>query len=452
MAADEVTFLMLSLLVIWAALLLALVVFAIGRPGKGGALSLAYFLDLSLLHVPGVLPFLGPGLGLPDSEETQTGFLITIFGMAAFVIGAFAASRINRQRAVAESAPPHRRMQALQHLGQRALVLGIAAYFVVLPLSGVVPSLTSIVAALTTLLVLGLWLILYGAVMAGDRGRALATLALLPLLPLGTVVAGGFIGYGVSWVLSSVAFLFVISRRRFWFYVAALPAMFLGLSIFVTYMGQREGIREAVWYQHAGLIDRFDRIASIFTEFQLFDPASPEQAEAMERLNQNWLVGAAIAQHESGYSDFAYGATVPMWSLIPRAAWPDKPDVGGSGDLVSEFTGIRFAEDTSVGVGQVLEFYINFGITGVLIGFLGIGWLLMRLDHSIMRALATDDMRKLLVSAMLGLMLLQPGGSMLEILVGCIAAYLAALLLNWLNPFAIRSEAQPWQNTGLRAS
>ena len=51
---------LLELLFVWAALLVALVVFAIGRPGRGGALTLAYFLGLSLIHVPGVLPFLDP--------------------------------------------------------------------------------------------------------------------------------------------------------------------------------------------------------------------------------------------------------------------------------------------------------------------------------------------------------------------------------------------------------
>ena len=91
--------------------------------------------------------------------------------------------------------------------------------------------------------------------------------------------------------------------------------------------------------------------------------------------------------HEDGWAAFAYGATVPPWALIPRAVWPDKPDVAGSGDIVSEFTGIRFAEGTSVGVGQVMEFYVNFGIPGVLIGFFGLGYLLMWLDQGIMRSL-----------------------------------------------------------------
>src|SRR5215467_7693155 len=100
---------MLMLLVIWAALLVALVVFAIGEPGRGGALTLAYFLGLSLVHVPGVLPFLEPASGLTDLDETQLGFEMTILGMAAFVAGAVLARWIDRRRAVAMGTLPHRR-------------------------------------------------------------------------------------------------------------------------------------------------------------------------------------------------------------------------------------------------------------------------------------------------------------------------------------------------------
>ena len=85
-----------------------------------------------------------------------------------------------------------------------------------------------------------------------------------------------------------------------------------------------------------------------------------------QRLNQNYLVGMGVMRHREGEAELLYGATVPFWALIPRAIWPDKPAVGGGGDLVSQFTGIKFAEGTSVGVGQVLEFYMNFGMPGVL--------------------------------------------------------------------------------------
>lgn len=427
---------LIELLLVWAVLLAALVAFAVGRPGQGGALTLAYFLGLSLIHVPGVLPFLGSGSDLGDLEETQIGLQMTVLGMAAFVVGAILARRSGGRRAAASAAPPPGRAPGLEQLGWRALCFGVVAYFVLVPLSFRVPSLTSVVSPLATLLILGFWLVLYAATEAADQRRTLATLALLPLLPLATLVSGGFLGYGVYWVLSVVAFLFVIARRRTWFYLGTPVAVYLGLSLFVTYMGQRSGIRELEWQDHAGILDRLERVSAIATQFELLDLASTTQAATLDgRLNQNWLVGAAVTYHESGSVPFAYGATVPPWALIPRAVWPDKPGIGGGGDIVTEFTGIPVAEGTSVGTGQVFEFYVNFGTAGVLIGFSGLGWLLMRLDQGIMRSLAADDIGGLLLRAMPGLMLLQPGGNLLEILVGCVAAYGSARLVIALGLF-----------------
>ena len=409
-------------------MLAALVAFAIGRPGKGGALTLTYFLGLSLLHVPGVLPLLVSDTGLIDGGETQIGFEMTILGMAAFVLGAILAPRIFQGSAAAATAAFKTHWeQGFHSLGRRALALGIAAYFVLIPLSFRVPSLTSLISPFGTLVILGFWLALYGAAATDHRGAIFRTLALLPLLPLATLVTGGFLGAGIYWVLSVIAFLFVITQRRFWFYVAALPVMFLGLSLFVTYVSQRGGIRELVWQENAGMLDRLDRASAIVTEFQLLDLASPAHLTALDaRLNQNWLVGAAIIYHEDGGAPFAYGATIPLWALIPRAVWPDKPDIGGGLDLVSQFTGIHFAEGTSVGAGQVLEFYVNFGISGILIGFLGLGYLLMCLDHGIMRALAVGDMRGLLLRAMPGLVLLDPGGNLMGTVIACVSSYVGA--------------------------
>jgi hypothetical protein len=127
--------------------------------------------------------------------------------------------------------------------------------------------------------------------------------------------------------------------------------------------------------------------------------------------------------------DFGYGATVPLWWLIPHAVWPDKPNVGGGADMITHFTGIRIAVGTSMGAGLVFEFYVNFGVPGVLIGFFGFGCLLMWLDLGIMRAIRAGDMRGLIVRSMPGLMLLPPDLYLLEIFVGCTAANLAAQLV-----------------------
>jgi hypothetical protein len=329
-------------------------------------------------------------------------------------------------------------VEAFERIGWRLLGVGLLAYFVLVPMSFAVPSLTSPVAALGTLLVIGIWLRFYGSLIAKDQTRMLMTLALVPLLPFATILSGGFISYGTYWALSAIGLLFVIARDRKWFYFAALPIVYLGLSLFVTYMGERIAIRQVVQQEQAGFTERLTRVAPIITGLQLLNLDEPAHSKALnDRLNQNWLVGAGIIRHEDGITELAYGGTVPWWAPIPRALWPDKPVVGGGGDIVAEYTGIDFGTDTSVGVGQVLEFYINFGVPGVILGFAGLGCLLMWLDQGIMRALSRGDLRGILVRAMPGLNLLQPGGNLLEIVVGTITALLVAYVLLYFRVFRV---------------
>jgi hypothetical protein len=428
---------LIILLLLWVALLVALIAFAIGSRREGGALTLAYFIGLSLIHVPGVLVFFGRGGLPPNDQETLRGFEMTLVGISAFVAGAIVVARKYGVTS-SESAIPRSRIEAFERIGWRLMGVGMLAYFVLVPMSFAVPSLTSPVAALGTLLVIGIWLRFYGSLIANDRLRMWMTLALVPLLPFATIVSGGFISYGTYWALSAIGLLFVIVPDRKWFYFTAVPIVYLGLSLFVTYMGERLAIRQVVQQEQAGISERLTRIAPIITGFQLLDLDDAAHSTALnDRLNQNWLVGAGIIRHEDGLTELAYGGTVPWWAPIPRALWRDKPVVGGGGDIVADYTGIDFGSDTSVGVGQVLEFYINFGVPGVIIGFAGLGALLMWLDRGIMVALSRGDLHGILVRAMPGLSLLQPGGNLIEIVVGTVTALLVAYMLLYFRIFRV---------------
>ncbi len=416
---------MIGMLLIWLGLLAALIVFAVGRPREGGVLVLTYFLGLSLIHVPGVLPFLDRRFTV-GLEESLDGFELTLFGMAAFIVGAVIAKRTSSKLRLAPVPPP----PTFERFGTQAVIFGVLSYFVVLPISARVPSLTALVSPLATLLIIGLWLRLYSSTMHNDSAKTAQTLVLLPLLPLATLGAAGFLGYGIYWILSVVTFLYVISRHRVWFYAASPIVVYLGLSLFVVYMGERTEIRDLVWHQQATIGERVSRISGIFTHFELLNLESDRHADALnERLDQNYLVGRGMQYHKEGLSPFVHGASVPVWAFVPRAIWTDKPVIGGGKQLVADFTGMTFAEDTSVGSGQVLEFYMNFGMPGVLVGFFALGFLLMRLDHGIVRALGFADLRALLKYAMPGLTLLQPGGNLMEILVATLAAIVGAYAL-----------------------
>src|SRR6516165_10338396 len=79
---------MLNELLIWGALFVGLVLLVIDNRRGIGALTLAYFLSLSLGHIPGLLVYLNPNT---SGEATKVGIDVTLIGMTAFIAGAIAA-------------------------------------------------------------------------------------------------------------------------------------------------------------------------------------------------------------------------------------------------------------------------------------------------------------------------------------------------------------------------
>lgn len=428
---------MTTLLLIWLGLLFALIFLAIGKPGTTGALTLSYFLALSLIHVPGAALFITPNPYLSDARETAFGFEVTVIGLSAFVAGA-AFGRFFFRHLLDVPAAEHGAGK-LESCIWPTFATGFIAYFVVMPRADAIPSGTALISSLGSLMVIGLWLRFYTANQAGNRSRTLTTLMLVPLLPIASLVGAGFLNYGTTWALCCVAFLFVMTRWRILFYIMSPVAVVFGTSAFTAYLAGRADLRISFAYQ-PGLLDRFAQFSSLFDNFRLLDFSSPIANLAVDaRLNQNNLVGMGVERYLAGAVDLAYGSTVQLWALIPRAIWPDKPQVGGGGDIVSNFTGLPFAFGTSVGAGQVLEFYINFAIPGVLIGFFIWGALLMRLDCGMFRALKRGDMRGILLCAMPGLALIQPDGNLVTVIVAFVGAMVMSRMLTRLSWFSTAS-------------
>jgi len=428
---------MSELILIWVGLLVAVIIFA-GRPLTGGPLVLSYFFGLSLIHLPGALIYLDPQSIAPSPIETELGFRLTLIGLAAFVVGA----------AVARSKPTAEPLAQPEEIVSRfaphiwpLFVVGFISYAFLMKRASAVPSGTALVSSLGSLMTIALWLRFYIGSVTGNSRRLLTTLALLPILPAISLSAAGFLGYGVYWALSCITFLFIILRRRFWVYVGAPIFAAVGLSFFAVYFSLRVILRFVV-STGGTLSDRVGAISQMFSSFEFMQLDSPLLILAVDqRLNQNYLVGYGIERHEGGTVGLLYGGTVQLWTLIPRALWPDKPEIGGGGDVVSQFTGIPFAQGTSVGVGQVLEFYMNFATTGVVIGFFILGVLLMRLDAGLMRSVRKGDMAGVLLFGMPGLALMQPGGNLVEVIVAAIGAFVASRILIAMGFFGTASAA-----------
>jgi hypothetical protein len=178
---------------------------------------------------------------------------------------------------------------------------------------------------------------------------------------------------------------------------------------------------------------RLDRLVETFADTEWFDVNDIEHLRRIDgRLNQNALLGAAVDGIDSGAVPLAYGATLrdAALALIPRALWPSKPVVAGSGDLVATYTGLFFAEGTSVGIGHVMEWYVNFGVVGVALGFVIIGAVTVYVDRAAAMWLHRGDISRFALWFMPGMSLLQVGGSFVEMTSSAAASVVVVLLLD----------------------
>src|SRR5262245_10019441 len=192
---------MLILLSIWLAVGIGLIVCQ-GRRASAG-LPLAYLLGLSLIHVPGAILYLDAAEG----NVTKVGFEQTTIGLVAFLVGViiarYAFVRSPNQQASAgqtENFTP-RRITVLDRLALLYLIVGCTVSFALLPLAARIPSATAVVAPLGSLIVVGACVRLWVASETQNSLKFWCTMALLPVLPLATLVQGGFLGAGTSWAM-----------------------------------------------------------------------------------------------------------------------------------------------------------------------------------------------------------------------------------------------------------
>ncbi len=432
---------MLSLFVVWLLVFIAVMSIGWGRLPSAG-MPLAYFLGLSLIHAPGAAVYIDFPQWDALAIRTQVGFEQTVLGMVAFLVGVLIARRTGEQRKSSPAPWTDDDLKRMDRLALRYLFGGVCYFFLGSFIS--IPSLGAAIAALSSLIVVGSSLRLWVAREQGNHAKLWLSLSLVPLLPLITIIRSGFIGFGVYWLLAIVSFFYAQSKRRLLYFAISPLFVFIGLSFFVNYMASRAAYREATWYNDTTFAARVEGAFGMFRNFEWYDSTNSKHREVIDgRLNQNLLVGAAAERLQMGMVDFANGSTFVTMALglIPRALWPNKPQVGGGGTVVTDFTGIDFAEGTSVGAGQVLEFYVNFGTLGVIGGFLIYGWLIGWMDLRTMQMLAEGNQKGVLLWFTVCLALLQPGGNLLEVTVSAAgSAIVSQIIGHFLNRYWSRAD------------
>jgi hypothetical protein len=404
------TFLVLFL---WLLSLLALLWQAWrGRKPVAG-LTLAYWLQLFMIHgLSGLLHTWGSPEA-QDREAALAGFEKTGYALAGLLAGnllaAYLASGGNQHSSPA--APALLRPPAILYI-----LIGLGLYLFAGRVLPRIPGTDAVVSSGFALAVAGFGLAWLWHWRAGRRSRAWLVLASTLLVPVLTVSLAGFLGFGVSFLVSLGSFVAVYYRPRWHLAILGPVVAFVGVSLFPAYMMTRTDIRKAVW-GGAAYGERFEKMYLMLTQFQTFDPDNKDHMQAIDgRLNQNILVGRAVRYLEAGRAEYAQGETLwnALVALIPRALWPDKPTYAGSGGLVTRFTGVKFERYTSVGIGQVMELYVNFGTAGVVAGYVILGLLLGLLDRRAGAMLAAGDWKQFTLWFMVGMAFLQVGGNFAE--------------------------------------
>jgi hypothetical protein len=394
---------------------------------------LAYVINLWTIHWLGAAIYLFPWYSNYSPDVVEIGFRQSVWAIIALAAGSAVVApwllpRVRPVKLGSLSDVPRSREAVVSYIG-----IGLLCSLVLLPLIAGAPTLTAVVSVGRSLIAAGLGIACWESWQRQSRVM-IAWIAAAFCLPFLTIITEGFLGFGAVTAVAVSALLAMFYRPRWKLVLIGFVLGYLGLSFYVAYMRDRDDIREVVWGGR-NLDARVEQLYVTVSTSEWFNPYDNDQLmEIDRRLNQNYLVGSAVDFLASRSADFAMGETFwdAIFALIPRALWPSKPVVAGSEDLVTRYTGIEFAEGTSVGIGHVMEFYINFGTMGIVVGFGLLGMLLSVVDSTAGRRLAAGDWPGFALWYLPGLAMLQVGGSFVEVTGGAGASLVAALILNQL--------------------
>ena len=378
---------LLRLLWEWGFILIPLLYIVMRRPSSG--LVASYCFQMWMLYWLGAVIHTFPWADLPDTEYVVKGFEQATWGMAAFAVGAIVIApgfaRAMMGNTVPREVPDGFEAEMDPAKARKYITMGLISYFILRPTLGRITGFQAVPAAASQLVVTGCCLQSWMAWHKDGKAGLLRTLPQTLMIPMVTVVGLGFMSYGVLALSTIMLFVAQFFRPRWILIVGGLIAAYMGLTVYVSYMRDRDEIRSVVWgSEDRSLSTRLKTGWHTASTLDAFDPKDQDQLGYIDnRLNQNGLVGMAV-DNLSGSGEYLGGSSVrdAALAMIPRLIWRNKPIKAGSGGLVTQLTGQEFANGTSVGIGPVLEFYGNFGATGVLIGFLFLGTLIGALDFS----------------------------------------------------------------------
>ncbi len=418
----------------WAWLFVSLVVvvsrWRMKSPSAG--LVLAYLLQLWSLYGIGGWIYQHEWYSLGEQYFNDLGFEMATYGIIGFGIGSvFVGPFLIHSLQVDKPKMPSDAFTL--GLPLVYVLFGLFSFFFIIPIASKIPSGAALSSSMWRFLVAGLCLCLWKAWQTRNSGQFfIYSLFSFIGIPLLTMIQQGFLSYGAMIALSIFSFIANFLKPRWKMIALGMVIIYAGLSFYVTYMRDRELLRERVRAEEATSV-RLEEISGMITNFEWLDSNNEIHLYRLdERMNQCLLLGAAIDYMGNGLQPFAHGATLwdSVLSLIPRVLWPDKNIFAGSGNLVADYTGIEFSEGTSVGIGQVLEFYVNFGSIGVFCGMLVMSTLVCVVDTLAGNCLVKGDWKGFLYWYLPGFSMIDALLSMVEVTASAVSGALVGYYFN----------------------
>lgn len=384
----------LTLAIIWGACVIAVC----ARCMRGGSVGLpvAYVIATTALYC-GAVSYAVPGyshlrydgdLYLQSKEFSDRtvllGLMTSTLGMVGFTIGVFLTGRTGDQIERLKRNPPIRPGPNIDAFVLALLCVGFLGFVLAIlnikfPLSGAI-----ILAARNApivALMLGAWHDFHrlGRVRYFRWGSIFLAVCATYVLFL------GFASY--AFILAAIAAGYWLVRLRpRWLKTGSLLTLgvsgfYLSVSVFVAWLSFRSNLRAVTW-GGGNMSDRLGELTSMMMNISILSPFDFESLDLLNaRFNQAIYVGKAVEFHavHEGLKLHGESLWMSLFAWVPRFLWPDKPRLGGA-DLISDHTGLEFAEGISFGAGVIFEFFINFGYIGVFFGMLFVGMLINSID------------------------------------------------------------------------
>jgi hypothetical protein len=318
------------------------------------------------------------GTGLPLNIITQ-GLYLSLAGIICLIVAFYGS------RSILESLLPRLTIN-LEPKKTYKLAIRVFIISVILERSllkeGINSTLLGIRAFVTALPLLSIVLLFTIFIRGGlnTKGKIWLWLIMIPSRFLFILSLGGF--GPLIYETSSLFYIYFYLRQRMPIFVTAMV-----IILFFFIWGARDSFRELTWYggryANEGAISKAFIYIQLVYERTFFGSQFAQEYESPGERLSNRTSHLATFIYTIAYTP----SVVPYWggysyrslftSLIPRFLYPDKPKKTIGNEFGQRYRLLNSSDTvTSYNLPMLVEFYINFGTIGVLLGMFLLGLVL----------------------------------------------------------------------------